>query len=126
VRERVDSPRETRLRLCLVLAGLPEPECNVRVGTAEFPIGRGDLVYLQFKVIIEYEGDQHRTDVRQWNIDIQRQEDFAAAGWNVIRVTAHGMRRPRSVVHRVLGALRKAGFDGPGPSFSAEWCRLFE
>lgn len=32
VRTRVDSPRETRLRLCLVMAGLPEPTTNVEVG----------------------------------------------------------------------------------------------
>jgi len=36
VRERVDSPRETWLRLCLVLAGLPAPDCN--------PTVRGDGV----------------------------------------------------------------------------------
>jgi hypothetical protein len=29
VRERVDSFQETRLRLCLVLAGIPEPQCNI-------------------------------------------------------------------------------------------------
>jgi hypothetical protein len=32
VRERVDSPRETWLRLCLVLTGLPMPECNLIIG----------------------------------------------------------------------------------------------
>jgi hypothetical protein len=62
IRERVDSPRETRLRLCLVLAGLPTPECNIVIGDGNGPIGRVDLVYVAFKIIIEYEGDQHRTD----------------------------------------------------------------
>jgi hypothetical protein len=61
-RERVDSPRETWLRLCLVLAGLPMPECNLIIGDGQGPIGRVDLVYLMYSVIIEYEGDQHRTD----------------------------------------------------------------
>jgi hypothetical protein len=114
------------LRLCLVLAGLPEPACNVVLGDAEFPIGRVDLAYLHWKVIIEYEGDQHRTDARQWNIDINRQEQFTAAGWTVIRVTAEAMRRPRSVVRRVLGALRAAGLVVRDPRFSAEWVHLFE
>jgi Protein of unknown function (DUF559) len=126
VRARVDSPRETRLRICLVLAGIPEPECNLTLGTNDFPIGRVDLVYLEFKVIIEYEGDQHRTDSWQWNVDIGRQEEFAAAGWLVIRVTAERMRHPRRVVARVYEALRNAGYGGPEPVFSAEWCRLFE
>jgi hypothetical protein len=61
VRERVDSPRETWLRLCLVLAGLPMPECNLIIGDDQGPMGRVDLVYLEYRLIIEYEGDQHRT-----------------------------------------------------------------
>ena len=56
IRERVDSPRETYLRLCLVLADLPTPECNVVIRDDNGPIGRVDLVYLAFKIIIEYEG----------------------------------------------------------------------
>ena len=62
VRERVDSPRETWLRLCLVLAGLPMPECNLVIGDDQGPIGRVDLVCMAYRLIIEYEGDQHRTD----------------------------------------------------------------
>jgi hypothetical protein len=42
VRARIDSPGETRLRLCLVLAGLPEPCCNITLGTDNRPIGRVD------------------------------------------------------------------------------------
>lgn len=51
-------------------SGLPEPSCNLTIGTNDYPIGRVDLVYERFKVIIEYEGDQHRTDKWQWNLDI--------------------------------------------------------
>ena len=43
VRERVDSPRETWLRLCLVLAGLPTPECNLIIGDDQGPMGRVDI-----------------------------------------------------------------------------------
>jgi hypothetical protein len=71
VRERVDSPRETWLRLCLVLAGLPMPECNLIIGDDHGPIAHVDLVYPAYKLIIEYEGDQHRTDRNQWNHDIE-------------------------------------------------------
>ena len=126
VRARVDSPRETELRLCLLLAGLPEPVCNPVVGDARLAVGRADLVYRELRVVIEYEGDQHRTDVQQWNRDIERQEQLVAAGWVVVRITAERMRRPRSVVARVLQALRSAGYVGPDPVFSPEWLALFQ
>ena len=126
VRARVDSPRETMLRLSLVLAGLPTPECNLVMGTHDHPIGRVDLVFKEFGILIEYEGDQHRTDRWQWNIDIGRYEDFAVDGYLVIRVTGAAMRRARDLVGRVDAALRSRGYRGPAPRFSAEWCSLFE
>lgn len=96
VRERVDSPRETLLRLCLALAGLPTPECNLVIGDDRRPIGRVDLVYITFKIIIEYEGDQHRTDRAQWNHDIDRHEDFARDHWTLISEQRPDSRWPRS------------------------------
>ena len=126
VRERVDSPQETRLRLCLVLAGLPEPECNPTLRTADYAIGRVDLLLEAYKLILEYEGDQHRTDKEQWNTDIDRVEEFSGEGYRVLRVTAGHMRRARALVVRVHAALVKAGYAGPAPVFSAEWSRLFE
>ena len=125
VRERVDSPRETELRLCLVLAGLPEPACNVVVGDDREAVARGDLVYRRLRVVLEYEGDQHRTDVRQWNRDIERQEQLEATGWRAVRITAERMRRPRSVVSRVLQVLRDAGYQGPDPVLGPEWTTSF-
>jgi hypothetical protein len=115
VRPSVDSPRESELRLCLVLAGLPEPACNPLIGGPRLPVGRADLVYLELKVVIEYEGDQHRTDLRQWNRDIERQELLSAEGWIVVRITAERMSRPRSAVARVLQALREAATQAPTP-----------
>ncbi len=124
VRTRVDSAQETELRLCLVLAGLPEPECNPLVGSVE-AIGRVDLRYRALRVLLEYEGDQHRISIGQWNRDIARHELLAADGWTVVRITAERMRHPRAVVARTLRALRSAGYLGPDPVFSPEWCDLF-
>jgi hypothetical protein len=126
VRERVDSFRETRLRLCLVLAGLPEPRCNLVIKSDDHPIGRVDLLLEEFKVIVEYEGDQHRTDKGQWSADIHRGEEVGALGYRTVRVTAAHLRRPRSVVWRVHGALRASGYAGPEPTFGPEWSSLFE
>lgn len=126
VRERVDSPRETWLRLCLVLAGLPMPECNLVIGDDQGPMGRVDLVYLAYKLIIEYEGDQHRTDRNQWNADIDRHEDFARDNWTLIRVTSERARWPRQVVRSVYRALRANGYEGSAPDFNQLWISLFE
>jgi hypothetical protein len=125
VRNKVDSVRETRLRLMLVLAGLPEPQCNIALGSDERFIGTVDLVYQLYKLILEYEGDQHRTDKQQWNIDIGRYDEFTGEGWSVIRVTSERIRCARGLVTRVYEALRAAGYPGPAPVFSAEWLRLF-
>jgi hypothetical protein len=126
VRARVDSVQETRLRLCVVLTGLPEPRCNVLLGSDERPIGHVDLLIEEFKLILEYEGDQHRTDSRQWTIDIDRVEEFAAEGYRTIRVTKNHMRQPRALIQRIHAALVEAGYQGPPPNFTREWCALFE
>jgi very-short-patch-repair endonuclease len=96
------------------------------MGTHARPIGRVDLVFRELGILIEYEGNQHRTDRWQWNIDIGRYEDFTVDGYVVIRVTGAAMRRPREVVCRVDAALRSHGYRGPAPRFSPEWCLLFE
>jgi hypothetical protein len=44
---------ETWLRFCLVLAGLHVPECNLVIGDDDGPIGRVDLVYLAYQLILE-------------------------------------------------------------------------
>ena len=126
VRERVDSPRETWLRLCLVLAGLPTPECNLIIGDDQGPMGRVDLVYLAYKLIIEYEGDQHRTDRHQWNADIDRHEDFARDKWTLIRVTSERTRWPRPLVRTIYQVLVTNGYNGPPPEFDQLWRSLFE
>ena len=71
VRAEVDSPMETRLRMLIVLAGLPEPEVNVvvRKDGGEWS-RRFDLCYPQLKLIIEYDGLQHLRDRDQWSRDL--------------------------------------------------------
>lgn len=125
VREDVDSVRETWLRLCLVFAGLPTPRCNPIVDGVRRS-GRVDLVYLEYRVLIEYEGDQHRDDKRQWNRDIDRYDDFQSANFTVVRITADRARYPRLVVRRVYEALLAGGYRGPEPTFDQRWMGLFE
>jgi hypothetical protein len=125
VREGVDSVRETWLRLCLVFAGMPTPQCNPTVsGVRRY--GRVDLAYLEYRVLIEYEGDQHRGDKRQWNRDIDRYDDFHGANFTVVRITAERARYPRLVVRRIYETLRAGGYRGPEPTFDQRWMGLFE
>ena len=62
VRKGSESPRETRLRLLIVLCGLPEPECNIDLGDEWFFIGRVDLYLRAWNIGVEYEGE---TTLRQ-------------------------------------------------------------
>ena len=87
IRPRVESRRETFLRLFLMTCGFPEPETNVYI---PLPAGkrrvRGDLVYPRYKILVEYDGEQHRTDAAQFNRDAERLHDLREAGWLVITV----------------------------------------
>ena len=89
LRTGVDSRPETLMRLLIVQAGLPEPLVNPGVpvdnGTA---VLHPDLAWPGWRIVLEYEGDGHRSDPRQFRADIRRRERFEAAGWRVIRVTA--------------------------------------
>ena len=74
----------------LVRSGLPEPEVNVPIVDASGKrIAIGDLVYPSSKVLVEYDGEQHRTDDRQYARDVVRLNRIAAEGWLTIRVDRH-------------------------------------
>lgn len=126
VRDRVDSPPESRLRMCLVLAGLPEPDCNLDIGDEWFFLARPDLGYLVYRLLLEYEGDHHRTDRRQWLKDIERVKELRKAGYEVLRVTSDTLRRPRALVEDVHDLLVGAGYRGPAPTYSPDWVAHFE
>lgn len=105
VRAGAESPMETRLRLLLTRSGLPEPLLNpaIRVGDETL---HPDLLFPQWRVAIEYEGDQHRTDERQWRHDIWRREVFEDAGWRQIRVTSDDvLKHPDQLLARVCRIL---------------------
>jgi hypothetical protein len=84
-----ESPRETWLRLLLIRAGFPRPQTQIRV-LDEFGqvIARPDMGWEDILVAVDYEGDHHRTDRRQFNNDIRRAELLAELGWIVVRVTS--------------------------------------
>ena len=107
------------LRLLLVDAGLPEPEVNVRLLAPDGSfLAEGDLVYRSARLVLEYEGEHHRTDKKVFRSDIRRRERYEDAGWSVIRVTADDMDVPgnnRELVERVRLRIGRARLTSSGP-----------
>lgn len=96
IRSGAESPKETHLRLTLVDAGLPEPVPNPPVRLPSGRVVHPDLAYLEQRIALEYLGDTHRTNRRQWQEDVRRRRDLAAAGWQVIEVTAEDLDANRA------------------------------
>ncbi len=108
VRPGVDSPMETRLRLLLVLAGLPEPAIgHVVVDSDGGWLARPDLSYPELQIAIEYDGLHHLNDPRQWQRDIRRRENLERAGWLVRVITAADLfTAPGTVLARISADLQ--------------------
>jgi hypothetical protein len=126
VRAGAESPMETLVRLMVVFARLPEPACNVTIlDSAGRFLARGDLVYVDHMVLVEYDGWHHERDARQRQRDIARREELEAAGWRVIVVTVADLTDKRGIVRRIHRALIDHGYAGRPPQFSVMWDRWF-
>lgn len=99
-----ESPMETRLRLLLVLNGLPRPALQVRLSdsTGMF-LARPDLYYARQRLAIEYDGGTHRASFPD---DNRRQNRLLEAGYGLLRFAAGDIfRTPAAVVGQVERAL---------------------
>ena len=103
-----ESPRESRIRLMLHDAGFPRPETQIPVlaGTTR-PVAFLDMGWRDFMIAVEYDGDHHRKDRKQYVKDIARLRMLEAMGWIVIRVIAED--RPEEWLARVEAALIDRG-----------------
>lgn len=108
LRAGTDSCQETRLRWTLVSMGLPCPEVNRPI---HGPDGRfvalPDLSYPRQRLVIEYDGDVHRTDQRVWRRDTARRRELEAMGWRMLTCTADDLRDPGRLIADVRRALRR-------------------
>jgi hypothetical protein len=127
VRRGVDSPMETRLRMLLVLAGLPEPVVDHRLPDERGRVRRRlDLSYPSIRLIVEYDGRQHAEVRSQWTSDLRRREEFDEGGWRILVVTSEGIYvDPAETVARVHRALRQRGWRGLAPRPSDGWRPFF-
>jgi very-short-patch-repair endonuclease len=101
------SAPESRVRVRLVLAGLPGPKTQHPVRVAGGVVVHPDLAWPEFKVALEYDGQWH-DDRRQFHRDRDRLRWLAAAGWLVVPVT----HASTDVVRAVRDALRTRGWRG--------------
>jgi len=127
VREAVDSPMETRTRMLMVLAGLPEPVVNHIVYDADGEWSkRFDLSYPPLKLIIEYDGRQHAENDEQWDRDLHRRESLDGDGWRLIVIRSKGIYvEPQRTLDRIADAMRALGARDVPPRFRQEWRRHF-
>jgi hypothetical protein len=99
-----ESPMETRLRMVLVLAGLPRPQAQVSLhdGRGRF-LGRPDLYYPDHHLGLEYDGGVHRMSLAE---DNRRQNRLLAAGIRLLRFTAGDvLHNPDSIPTQVRAML---------------------
>jgi hypothetical protein len=103
-----DSPRESRIRLWLIDSGMPMPQTQIPVfDGGPQAVAFLDMGWEQFKVAVEYDGDHHRKDRRQYVKDIRRIRMLEEMGWIIIRVIAE--ERPAHWLARVERALIDRG-----------------
>jgi very-short-patch-repair endonuclease len=97
--ERAESPMETRLRWVLIQARLQRPQVQ-----AELPPGRADLYFPTARLVIEFDGGNHRDRLVD---DDRRQNAFIDAGFRMLRYTAADVyQKPELIVTQVRKALR--------------------
>ncbi|MUN05677.1 hypothetical protein [Agromyces luteolus] len=113
-----ESPKESELRALLRLAGLPVPRCQMVVtDDAGRFVARVDLAFERYGELLEYQGDHHRTDVRQWRRDRTREATLESLGFHVTDITQADLDQPRQLIERVVANLRRRGWGG-APRFS--------
>lgn len=109
-----ESAMETRLRMLLVMAGLPRPRVQVSLHDEQGRfVGRADLYYPAARLCLEYDGRTHRDSLVD---DNRRQNRLLNAGFRILRFTASDVyRSPDSVVHQVRAALEKGDSSDGSP-----------
>lgn len=118
------SPQESRLRSWCWAGGLPRPMVNAAVVDRGRRIAIVDLLFEEYRLVVEYEGRQHHEDARQFTRDVQRYADLRAAGYEYVQVTAEMLRNPGAVVRLIHQRLRDRGYAGPAPTFGRRWRAL--
>lgn len=97
---RSESPRESRLRVIVTVAGLPGLVANLPISTSGGFHYRADLAFPRRRTIIEYQSDYH-SGPEQFRADMTRRSRLEADGWFVVLVNADDLDDPAELVSRI-------------------------
>lgn len=97
---RDESPQEFRLRVGLIMHGLPAPVPQFVVRHSGHFVARVDPAYPDRRLAIEYDGQWH-ADLGQLRRDRQRMNRLLTAGWRVVHVTARDLPQLTEVVRDI-------------------------
>lgn len=113
---RADSSPESHMRLLLTLGGLPPDYVNEYLYDSDGrPWAKPDCAYC-VRLSLEYEGDHHRTDPRQWERDIRRDNRYRDHGWHLIKVTRSLLYdHPDELLAEAASVLKRRGWQRPRP-----------
>ncbi|MCS0499662.1 endonuclease domain-containing protein [Protaetiibacter mangrovi] len=102
-----ESPRESKMRLVFVRAGLTVFRVNLWVAIPSTGRRRRiDLAFEREKVAFEYQGIHHN-DPHQWREDMTRIAELESIGWKVVFVNDDDLQHPERLVamaRRVLAS----------------------
>lgn len=106
-----ESPRETWLRMLFVDAALPRPRTQFVVYTADGRyIKRLDMVWENYKVGAEYDGEQHLSDRNVYARDVWVGRELQRVQWHLIRAVKED--RGDEIVAHARAALLARGWNG--------------
>ncbi len=110
VRRGVDSAPESKVRLLMVLAGLPEPALDHRIfdddGVLRYRI---ELAYPEVKLAIEYDGRWHEDPVQRAR-DARRRAELESDGWRFVVLVADDLYvTPEETLRQLETTMRDCG-----------------
>ena len=83
---------ESETRALLTFAGMPAPEVNKGAASAADASRIGDLVYRQWGLVVDYEGEHHQLDRAQYVKDIDRYASLRQEAVPYVQVTKESFR----------------------------------
>ena len=120
------SPQESRLRLLFLDTGFPRPVTQIPILDGRRVLRTVDMGWAEHLVVVEYDGDQHRTNRFQYVKDLRILPRIEHLGWNVVRVIKEDS--DWAILERTYRTLLTHGWDGklgpPHPSRARLAARL--